>query len=165
LNQINQDRVDALFDCFRQSMGVRAAARYVGVARNTASHYLKQFEANKSLSVSCLCGKPRHRGWCKAQENAERTEAFCGCGRSLRHRGWCSIRVGRSIERQRLIRRWHPDAVFDDGVRSQATSPPSCESAKLSVTPIFVTMSPAIPREKQQLREMLAQAVANTAAL
>ena len=112
MNRVAPETIDLLFESFRASMGVNAAARRTGCAKNTVAKYLRLFEAWEQTTVHCLCGKPRHVGWCKAQENAERVEAFCGCGKPLRHRGWCSIRFARSPARQAVMARLHGRPVL-----------------------------------------------------
>jgi hypothetical protein len=107
MNRLDQKTSELVFECFRASIGIRATARKLGIARGTATKYLRLFEAGEQTAVLCACGKPRHTGWCKAQENAERVEALCGCGQPIRHRGWCRVRLARSPERQAFLRsRW-----------------------------------------------------------
>jgi hypothetical protein len=162
MNRLSRDKIDQLFACFRTSMTARAAARLVGTSKDTANRYLRLMERTEQTSVLCLCGKPRHVGWCKAQENAEMVEAICACGKSIRHRGWCSVRFSRSLARQRFMLRWHPPKVDTPGAHDTRETLPSPPIAPPMPAVRFVTMSPAIPREKQALRDMFAEAVANT---
>jgi hypothetical protein len=135
MNRLPQYKIDQLEACFRASMGVRAAAREVGVDRHTAATYLRILA----------------------------DDALCACGKPLRHRYWCRIRFQRSAARQEFMRRWHPRTE----VAMAAIGIPQPQAARQPSTPTppparFVSMSPAVPREKQDLRKMLAEAVANT---
>lgn len=107
MNRLDQTKIDEAFSCFRACLGVNATARKLGIAKNTAAKYLRLYEAGAVACVLCACGKPRHRGWCKAQELRERVESFCECGKPLRHRGWCKVRYARSPARQAVMRRLH----------------------------------------------------------
>jgi hypothetical protein len=160
MNRLSEERMEQLFACFRTSMTARAAARSVGTSKDTANRYLRLMEHTEQTSSLCACGKPRHVGWCRAQENAERVETLCACGKSIRHRGWCSVRFERSPARQRFMLRWHPpkDQPAGDTVAPVAVT----QTTPLLPIARFVTMAPLLPREKQDLRAMLAEAVANT---
>jgi hypothetical protein len=124
MNSLAPAKIKQLFDCFGRSCGVRATAREARVSRNTAQAYLRLFERNRGVAIVCLCGKPRHRGWCAAQESATPVEALCGCGKPLRHRGWCRVRYARSPGRQAFMRRWHPQPCVARAVALVPTKSP-----------------------------------------
>lgn len=152
MNRLSQDKIDALFDCFRASMGVRATARATGVVRNTVAKYLQLFEADAANEqVLCLCGKPRHRGWCHAQEQASRTEANCECGKPLRHRGWCRVRYARSPGRQAFMRRWHaPKAPVDAPQLPIVASAPSIVAPPEPARPVEHIPVPTFTAEEKK---------------
>lgn len=74
-------KTDALIAAFESGMGIRAAARQVGVAKGTAS---KLYRALR------LVGR----------------ESRCACGQGSSHRGWCRERFKHSPKRQSFMVQW-----------------------------------------------------------
>ena len=78
MRTIDEQTKSALYAAFNDGMGVRAAARFAGVHKTTASRYLRMLDPLP----------------------------LCKCGRPVTHQGWCAHRFANSEKRQRFMGRW-----------------------------------------------------------